>query len=444
VYTYTKSRSFHANIQIDGSVFMERADENERFFGEALPATDILNGKVQRQFEQLRKLVETLKAAEGSQSFEADQVPKEAPPSEYDIEHAETFGVPDKDDPDPYGVLALEKEGMSLKEAGNGKRASWEQFQFNPSPTSPIHTIYARQSSDNARPMSQRASWRASGLSNEPKTPSSLRVSPERAPSVTTSDMSTQTDFPQEALPSPTVRSIRSSLGNRSSKSSLGSGLRTPMQDVPEHKVLETLERREPESASQANGYTTPPSTPPTLATVPALPIEAEESPLEQDPVAKTEVAHEPLETQEIQAKAEAEEEPKHQHEDLDEDQEEEDEEEDDEEEEEEDAIVIIEAPVVHSFQGAQLASAQVVSVAKRLPPMIPPRNPSRNKLSISQPAPTIDSQVSDVESSPAATISPVIEEQTDAVLAKQDKTQSVSVNASSIQTKAIESTPIV
>jgi hypothetical protein len=36
-----------------------------------------------------------------------------------------------------------------------------------------------------------------------------------------------------------------------------------------------------------------------------------------------------------------------------------------------------------------------------------------------------------------------VIEEQTDAVLAKQDETQSVSVNASSIQTKAIDSTPI-
>jgi hypothetical protein len=453
VYTYTKSRSFHANIQIDGSVFMERADENERFYGEAFSAIDILDGKVQRHLDKLRKLVETLKAAEGSQSFDADQVPKEAPPSEYDIEHAETFGVPDKDDPDPYGVLALEKEGMSLKEAGNGKRASWEQFQFNPSPTSPIHSIYARQSSDNPRPVSQRTSWRASGLGNGPKTPSSLRVSPERAPSVTTSDMSTQTDFPLETLPSPTARSTRSSLANRSSKSSLVSGLRTPMQDVPEHKVLETLERREPESASQANGYTTPPSTPPTLATVLPLPIEQEASSLEQETIAKTDVRQEvEVNSPKLEAEAKPEPEPEpelhHQRDELDEheeddEEEEEDDEEEEEEEEEEDAIVIIEAPVVHAFQGAQLASAQVVSVAKRLPPMIPPRNPSRNKLSISTPAPAVQPPLPDAENSPAAIASSAIEEQNDSILTKQDESEFVPENAPSTVIKAVESTPV-
>jgi lipid-binding SYLF domain-containing protein len=441
VYTYTKSRGFNAKIQIDGSVIMERADENERFYGEALSSIDILNGKTQHHIDQLHKLAETLKAAEGSQSFDVESVPTEAPPSEYDIEHAETFGVPDKDDPDPYGVLALEKEGMSLKEAGNGKRASWEQFQFNPSPTSPIHTIYARQSSDNMRPVSQRTSWRVSGLSNGPKTPSSLRISPERAPSVTMSDMSTQTDFPQEALPSPTVRSVRSSRGDRSSKSSLVSSVRSAMPDVPEHKVLEPFERREPESASHINGYTTPPSTPPTLATIPPLPLEAEQSSLE--PTVVEEVVSQ-LEVVGDEDEPETKQETFEQHEGPAEDEDDADEEDEDEEDEEE-AIVIIEAPVVHSFQQAQLASAQVVSVAKRLPPVIPPRNPSRNKLSISTPAPVTQTSPSDAEvSSPAAKSPSVIEEHDSNDLERQDESMPVLTGTHDVKIDSNEPAPIV
>jgi len=325
IYTYLKSRGFYAGVQIDGTIVIERSDENERFYGQKLPVKDILAGKVRHPPYEVKRLMETLKAAQGDSDVDESMIPTEAPPGDYELESGQNFGVPDKDDPDPYGVLALEKEGMSLKEAGTKKRASWEEFTFKPSPTSPIHAVFQRQSQDmpGRGSDSRRNSWRSSTLANEPKTPSSLRVSMEKSP-VTMADSSTQTDIadrPWSPMGSGSAHSSRGSVSN---------GLSTHMQDVPENEVLKT----DPvQPVNTINGHITPPRTPPAVH--------------ELEPDAKK-ICTDP----------------------------------DADEEDEED--IQIEEPIVQSVQSFQPAQTQVVSkariveVPKRLPPKLPPRNPSR------------------------------------------------------------------
>ena len=152
-------------------------------------------------------------------------------------------------------------------------------------------------------------------------------------------DSSTQTDFPD--LPISTRTSARTSVSD-SRRSSRGSGSNSrrssKMQDVPEDKVLDTSpERREPASVSTANGYTTPPRTPP-----------VDDTPR---PVARHSITEN---------------------------------EHDDDDEEDDEEVQIVEQPVMHSIQTIQPVSQQVISkarlvtVAKRLPPKLPPRNPNR------------------------------------------------------------------
>ena len=59
-----------------------------------------------------------------------------------------TFGIPAEDDPDPYGVKALEAEGLNIREAGTHQRPSADAFEFRPSPTSPIYSHFSRKSVD--------------------------------------------------------------------------------------------------------------------------------------------------------------------------------------------------------------------------------------------------------------------------------------------------------
>jgi len=358
IFTYMKSRGFYAGVQIDGTIIIERTDENERFYGQRIGAKEILNGRVQHPPMEVKRLLETIKSAQGDTNVDETFLPEGPSPSDFEIDDGHTFGVPDNEDPDPYGVLALEKAGMAVRDAGTHERASWEQFSFNPSPTSPIHAVFAaRPSSERPRSYSSRpGSWRTSTQSslhlNAPKAPSSLRTSIEQSrPSPTMADSSTQTDFPD--LPISTRTSIRTSARTSMSdsrRSSRGSGSNSrrssKMQGVPEDKVLDTSpERYEPASASKANGYTTPPRTPP----------------IDQTP--KPIARHQNIEDS-IRGR----------------DHEDEDEDEDDEDEE----AQIVEQPVMHSIQTIQpvsqqnISKARLVTVAKRLPPKLPPRNPNR------------------------------------------------------------------
>lgn len=418
IFTYMKSRGFYAGVQIDGTIVIERMDENERFYGEELPVKEILAGKVRHPPHELKRLMETIKAAQGDTEYDETLIPDEPPPGDYEIDDGNMFGVPDKEDPDPYGVLALEKEGMSLREAGTQQRASWEQFSFNPAPTSPIHSMYARSSNDGgSRTISNRNSWRNT-LNSESKASSSLRNSMEvrsmtsaRSLKSPVADSSTQTDFADD-LPSPQGRTSpqgrRSS--KRSSQQSAGSGSNLP-HSIPENEVLnskqdqasigaaepikvyeeplpivegsgdlgeqainstkepasspieptrsseeKTPDRMEPISVSTNNGYSTPPVTPPLEGNTP------------KDIRRSLDLSDT---------------------DDADADVEDADEFSDDEYDDED--LQIIEEPVVHSIQTMQMqpqtsqafpGAARVVTVPKRLPPKLPERNPNRGRAS--------------------------------------------------------------
>lgn len=65
VWTYMKSRGLYGGIQFDGTIIIERNDENARFYGERLPVGQILAGNVRRVPPETRMLMEVVKEAEG-------------------------------------------------------------------------------------------------------------------------------------------------------------------------------------------------------------------------------------------------------------------------------------------------------------------------------------------------------------------------------------------
>jgi len=78
------------------------------------------------------------------------------------LDEKDTFGVPCPDDPDPFGVLALEKAGLEIKEAGTNSRPTSDAFEYRPSPTSPIFANFARHSMQSIDSVSRHDSKRDS------------------------------------------------------------------------------------------------------------------------------------------------------------------------------------------------------------------------------------------------------------------------------------------
>lgn len=153
VFNYMKSRGFYAGVQIDGTVIIERGDENERFYGQKLSVAEILAGKVNYEPYEIRTLMATIKAAQGDNVDEGLIAPAEPTPGDFEVadEPATGFGLPpSEDDPDPYGVHALEEQGMEIKEiteTGTKNRPSSDAFEYKPSPHSPIFNNFNRQNS---------------------------------------------------------------------------------------------------------------------------------------------------------------------------------------------------------------------------------------------------------------------------------------------------------
>ena len=178
VFHYLKSRGFYAGVQMDGTIIIERTDENERFYGERIGVKDILAGKVRHPPYEVRTLLETVKAAQGDGNIDESLLPSEPPPADFEIENEhQVFGVPDIEDPDPFGVLALQQAGFEIKEAGTQKRASSDQFEFRPNASSPIYNTFRQsvgRSSFDAR--SRRSSWRTSTMSSFIETRSGTMV----------------------------------------------------------------------------------------------------------------------------------------------------------------------------------------------------------------------------------------------------------------------------
>lgn len=164
VWNYLKSRGFYAGVQIDGTVIIERGDENERFYGERISVADILAGKARHPPYEVRTLMATIKAAQGDPIEESALPAAEPTPGDMDIEKPQVapgFGLPAEDDPDPFGVKALEEEGLQIKEAGTRRRPSMEVFEYKPSATSPIYSTFRRHSMDSGRRNSKRSSIRS-------------------------------------------------------------------------------------------------------------------------------------------------------------------------------------------------------------------------------------------------------------------------------------------
>lgn len=189
VFTYLKSRGFYAGVQFDGTVVIERTDENARFYGEKIGVADILAGKTKRRPPELKMLMETLKAAEGRTDVDEelmDELEGQPAPGDVNVEapnDGKLFGIPEPDDPDPYGVLALQREGLDIVEAGTHTRPSSSQFEYHPSPSSPVYgKFHNRHSMETSETRSNRDSY----------TSSRLRRSSDRY--YESSDAGTQTD----------------------------------------------------------------------------------------------------------------------------------------------------------------------------------------------------------------------------------------------------------
>ena len=118
------------------------------------------------------------------------------------------FGIPEPTDPDPYGVKALEAEGLLIREAGTHQRPSAEAFEFKPSPASPIYGHFSRKSVDSTFAKSKR--WREStsslasidrgtqtNLDESPPRRGSGQISPPRKESQNVTDSDHQAHSPE-------------------------------------------------------------------------------------------------------------------------------------------------------------------------------------------------------------------------------------------------------
>ncbi|GKT85252.1 LAS seventeen-binding protein [Colletotrichum tofieldiae] len=197
VLTYMKARGQTQSVNLNGCILTERANENERFYGANVTPMDIVAGNVSRHVEETRPLFEVIKEAEGR--IDADQAilkklsalpapgdamietPRSSPASP-----KTPFGIPLADDPDPYGVLALEMAGLEIREAGTRLRPTSNQFEFHPAPSSPAFSRF-RQSGETFTTKSNRGSLMSTKTSrtkmSEAWTQTNATGTPDTSPS---------------------------------------------------------------------------------------------------------------------------------------------------------------------------------------------------------------------------------------------------------------------
>jgi len=79
-WAYTKSKGFYAGIALDGTIVIERNDENARFYGQRVKAGELIKGGARRP-PSADGLIATIEMAEGRQVRE-HMIPTGPPPSE--------------------------------------------------------------------------------------------------------------------------------------------------------------------------------------------------------------------------------------------------------------------------------------------------------------------------------------------------------------------------
>ena len=173
VLTYMKARGQQQHVNMKGCILTERANENERFYESAVSQMDVLSGNVARHVEEIGPLTEVIKLAEGRSDFDAatiSRVAAQPAPGDANIASPNStpqsprtaFGIPQVDDPDPFGVLALEMAGMEIREAGSRLRPASSQIDFHQRPMSGRLSKNYRQSGETFLTRSNRESCMSS------------------------------------------------------------------------------------------------------------------------------------------------------------------------------------------------------------------------------------------------------------------------------------------
>ncbi|KAI9899779.1 hypothetical protein N3K66_006240 [Trichothecium roseum] len=142
VFTYLKSRGFYAGVQVDGTIVIERTDENARFYNEEVRTKDILAGNIRNLPLGTKTLMETLKAAEGRRDVDGrilEQLEGQPPPGDVEVAPPQannSIGTPDPRDADPYGVNAPQRKGLAVVDPGKqaAPPAGPEHTQPQPQP----------------------------------------------------------------------------------------------------------------------------------------------------------------------------------------------------------------------------------------------------------------------------------------------------------------------
>lgn len=168
VFTYMQSRGHHQAVDMRGSILTERSNENERFYNMHISQLDILAGNVMRQVDEVKPLFEVIKMAEGRTdydeklmaSFAKELAPGDvmiATPTSSIASPRPAFGLPKADDPDPFGILALEMAGLEIREAGSQLRPSSGQLDIHRNSNSVLAKLN-RQSGETFATRSNRGS----------------------------------------------------------------------------------------------------------------------------------------------------------------------------------------------------------------------------------------------------------------------------------------------
>lgn len=103
VFSYMKSRGLYAGAQVDGTIIIERNDENARYYGEKIPVGQVLQGSVKTLPPSARLLMEVVKDAEGRTNVDQailQQVYNKRPPGDVEVVHS---GEASEDEKKKYG-----------------------------------------------------------------------------------------------------------------------------------------------------------------------------------------------------------------------------------------------------------------------------------------------------------------------------------------------------
>ena len=251
IFNYLKSRGFYAGVQIDGTVIIERGDENERFYGQKLKVADILAGNVRHVPYETRTLMATIKAAQGD-TVDESALPSPAPtPGDFEVaeDQSSGFGLPpSEDDPDPFGVKALEEQGMEIKEitdTGAVHPPSDDAFEYRPSPSSPIFANFNNR-------LSKRSSGRLSIANSIASTDRGTQTAEIDSPGLS--------DSPKEEMNHSPIKKTTENLADEVDDDESGHEHSNPVETMEEKPVISkaklvTIPKRIPPALPPRNPY---------------------------------------------------------------------------------------------------------------------------------------------------------------------------------------------